>query len=284
MKKQTRKTIGIVLAILIALSVVIPVIAAPAKAANKHICQTYTLTPVENLVMQKKADEFLSDLHDCKASSTMRYEIDLPDTMITKYGRSVLRRMIELTARKRTSFLNGRYAMSQYSLHMYDTPHGCGYIFEPLLSNAQMKRAEDAAQKAVADLKTSSMPEKTKIQTIYNRLEKISSYDTNFAATCNEVSETAYGALIQHKAVCCGASMAFSLMCYYAGIPNVSMEEGYLSARGSNYGSHAWNVYSDGKTKYIIDIVNFHCLEPTVKNCTYKPYMAGDGTYFLEIL
>lgn len=284
MKKQARKTVSIVLAILMALSVVIPVIATPAKAAGTHKCKTYQLTPAEKLIIQKKADEFLSDLQDRKTSANTHYVIDLPDTMIAKYGRSVLRRMIEITARKRTSFLNGRYAQSQFSLHLYDAPHGCGFIFEPLLSDAQMKQTEDAAQKAVTDLKNSSMSEKAKVQTIYNRLEKICSYDNTFATTSNEISETAYGALIRHKAVCCGASMALSLMCYYAGIQNVSMEEGYLYAQNRNYGSHAWNTYFDGKTKYLIDIVNHHCLEQKIKDCTYTNYIAGDGTYFLEVL
>ena len=284
MKKQTRKTVSIVLAILMALSVVIPVVATPAKAAGTHKCKTYQLTPAEKLIIQKKADEFLSDLQDRKTSANTHYVINLPDAMIAKYGRSVLQRMIEVTARKRTSFFNGRYAQSQFNMSLYDAPHGCGFIFNPLLSNAQMKQTEDAAQKAVADLKNSPISEKDKVRTIYNRLEKICSYDTDFTTTCNVLSETAYGALIRHKAVCCGASMAFSLMCYYAGIPNVSMEEGYLCAQNRNYGGHAWNTYFDGKTKYLIDIVNHHCLEQKIKDCTYTNYIAGDGTYFLEVL
>lgn len=291
---RIRKIISALLAVLIAIAVFVPAVAQSTKtvkAAETHKCQTYQLTPAENLIIQKKADEFLAALQSKKNASDPHYVITLPSFMLMKYDRNVLWRMIELTARKRSTFIAGRYAESQFLMYGYDAPNGCGYIFKKLLTDEQMRQTEETAKNLVSDLKNKQIPEKDKVKEIYKRLDNTMSYDEQFCTidangkkNTNTYSETAYGALIKHKAVCCGAAMALKLMCYYAGIKNFSMEEGYLNVNTKNYGSHAWNTYFDGKKTYLIDLVNHHCLEEKIKDCTYTNYIIGNGTYFLETL
>lgn len=54
---------------------------------------------------------------------------------------------------------------------------------------------------------------------------------------------------------------------------------GYLTGPGVDHGGHAWNTYTDGKKTYMIDIVNFHCLEETIKDCDYKPNAINPITF-----
>lgn len=48
---------------------------------------------------------------------------------------------------------------------------------------------------------------------------------------------------------------------------------------GVDHGGHTWNTYTDGKKTYMINIVNFHCLEETIKDCDYEPNAINSTTF-----
>lgn len=78
-------------------------------------------------------------------------------------------------------------------------------------------------------------------------------YENYLAATIPEESYLAYGALIDHVAVCQGYSAAFNLLCRKAGIKSLTLA-GRTS--GVDYNNHAWNmVMLDGEI-YFIDVTS----------------------------
>ena len=78
-------------------------------------------------------------------------------------------------------------------------------------------------------------------------------YENYLATTIPEESYLAYGALIDHVAVCQGYSAAFNLLCRKAGIKSLTLA-GRTS--GVDYNNHAWNmVMLDGEI-YFIDVTS----------------------------
>ena len=264
--------------------VIIPVVAkaTPVQAASSpyHI---YQVTPAEQVILKDRA------LHLQHAILTKQqpYEASFPASMLAKYSKRVLWYMVLHTMYYSVPFVEGIYRASQFTLGSYETATGCGFAFSQHLTDSQMHQTEVNASNLVSDLRNKPMSTTDKIKEVYNRQQKWMSFDTQFAQKdasgnvthINDLSETAYGALVSHKAVCCGAAMAFSLLCYYAGIPDVTMIYGYLTGPGVDHGGHAWNTYTDGKKTYMIDIVNFHCLEETIKDCDYEPNAINSTTF-----
>lgn len=276
-----RRILSAILALFMAMSVAVSAFAGTVK----HTCKTYQLSPADQLVLQKKADEFLDAMQAASSSNEEEkwVTIQVPGYLLRKYDTKVLSPLIVDTAMQQADFINGRYALSQFSLRYFvpSEKNGCGYIFRKLLSAEQMQQTESIAKSMVQDLDQKSMPEKTKIREIYNRLEKSMSYDEDFGKTKNEISETAYGALVRHTAVCCGASMAMSLLCHYAGITNFAMCNGALVVNGQ-YGGHAWNTWTNGNKTYLIDVVNHRCLKESVPGRTYLPNVSGSTYRMIE--
>lgn len=277
-----KKIISLLLAGLMAVAVVIPVIAQSAHAKTYKTVYTYRISPLDELIIQEKADELLSALQKKDDS----YEAFFPAYMIAKYTQRTLWNMVEQTMYQTAPFISGQYRISQFSVKYTETPTSCGYILDKQLTDSQMRQTELVARDMVSDLKNKVIPEKDKLHEIYDRLNNTMVYDDNLeqkdaagnVIKVNELAETAYGALIEHKAVCCGAAMAMSLLCYYAGIKNISMVQGYLNYKG-DFGDHVWNTYFDGKDTYIIDTVNHQFMEERPKDFTYTPNRTDANTF-----
>lgn len=265
-----KKIVSAALTVLLAVAVFVPTIARSAKAASVT-CRTYRVTDAEEQIIKQQAKEYIAAMHCDKE----RYALSLPQSLWNKFDKQTLCGMVEVTAFQEAPFMVGRYFASRFSIKRYFSDNGAGFLFEPLLTDAQVKETENAAKAAVSDLINQPLTDRKKVQGVYDRLAKSCSFDTDFSRTIDERSETAYGALVRHKAVCCGESMAFCLMCHYAGIPNVAMREGYLSQNGKVIGGHAWDTFTENGKTYIIDSVNYQCLKESVKDVTYRLYKNG---------
>lgn len=127
--------------------------------------------------------------------------------------------------------------------------------------DAKMAAADQAAAQAVKKCIKSKMTDKQKAKAIHNYIAKNCVYGGNTADTF-----TAYGALVDHVAVCQGYAAAFNLMAGKCGLQAMTV---CGTAQG---GPHAWTYVKIGKKYRYID-------------CTWDDTdAAGKGyvyTYFL---
>lgn len=83
----------------------------------------------------------------------------------------------------------------------------------------------------------------------HDRIVSLASYDEEAAEdySNNPLAFTAYGALVQHKAVCEGYAKAFQLLLNAAGIE-------CMTVTGDNDGGHMWNMVRLGDEWYHVDL------------------------------
>ena len=89
---------------------------------------------------------------------------------------------------------------------------------------------------------------------INDRLLALCAYDDDAAKQEKVVGneQNAYGALVDHKAVCEGYTRAFQLLCTRAGIPCISVNGVCDDSRSGISGNHIWNaVRLDGDWYYV---------------------------------
>ena len=133
------------------------------------------------------------------------------------------------------------------------------YVFEyiPSTVNAYIRivyndkdkhlKAEAEAERLAGELLNESMSDYEKYFAIHSYLLENCEYDMH--AALNQATETgdafsAYGALVDGKAVCDGISAAFAMICRYAGLPCI-----YVASPEMN---HSWNaVLYKGEVMYI---------------------------------
>ncbi len=130
------------------------------------------------------------------------------------------------------------------------------------------------------------------IKYVHDYLCKTVEYDYSSASKSSsdqtpleQMSNTAYGALINGRAVCGGISFAFELIAQQLGY-----ECGYISGRAKR-DSHAWNMIKVGSNYYCIDVTfddhyekgkdyieyNYFCIKSSEISKTHTP--SGEFTY-----
>lgn len=70
----------------------------------------------------------------------------------------------------------------------------------------------------------------------------------------SENAHTAYGALVEGKAVCEGYAKAFQYLCYQAGLPCMMVTGSSLNPSTGNPESHAWNMVQIDGAYYHVDV------------------------------
>lgn len=118
-----------------------------------------------------------------------------------------------------------------------------------------MKKADKKADKIIKSIIKKTMSTKQKYKAIHDYIVKNCEYDEvyynkiqgNFVTDTFSTTETAYGCLIEKKAICQGYSAAFNLLCEKAGLKSISV----TGTAGSE--SHAWNYVKLGKKYLYVD-------------------------------
>lgn len=128
------------------------------------------------------------------------------------------------------------------------------YMYSESEAQGRIRRLNyeaDEIIKRIGDLKTRS--KQMICLYLHNYLMRTITYDNdaiNEYTTCPD-SYSAYGALINKRAVCQGISLAFKLLCDKTGVPCFVVRGEVVSSNGEKR-PHSWNmVYIDGKYAHI---------------------------------
>lgn len=139
-----------------------------------------------------------------------------------------------------------------YNLLIWKSSDGTfGYRPSTSLTSSQIKskmtQADTKAKAIVSKIIKKGMTRKQKLQTIHDYLVKNCQYDLNVAKTGYDDAYTAYGCLVEKKAVCQGYAGAFNLLAAKAGLCSIAV------AGDAGGDSHAWNYVKNGSTYRYID-------------------------------
>ena len=123
--------------------------------------------------------------------------------------------------------------------------------FSGCMGRSQAKKYEDALQKALEDavweIDKKAGDDKEILQGISEYLQRNVVYDdeelkaVSWGVSKHPMSHTAYGALVNHKAVCDGFSDAYALIAQYFGF-RCMVVDGKSSYRRNARVPHAWNI------------------------------------------
>lgn len=112
----------------------------------------------------------------------------------------------------------------------------------------KIKQANAKANAIIPRIIRDGMTRKQKLRAIHNYLVKNCVYDENARRYGYDDAYTAYGCLIEKKAVCQGYAGVFNLLAAKAGICSIAVPG---EAGG---GSHAWNYVKDESSYRYIDV------------------------------
>lgn len=112
----------------------------------------------------------------------------------------------------------------------------------------KIKQANAKANAIIPRIIRDGMTRKQKLRAIHNYLVKNCVYDENVRRYGYDDAYTAYGCLIEKKAVCQGYAGVFNLLAAKTGICSIAVPG---EAGG---GSHAWNYVKDGSSYRYIDV------------------------------
>lgn len=116
------------------------------------------------------------------------------------------------------------------------------YFFTKEQMSAETEKINAAADELLKGI-TPSMPEFERERLLHDRLAKSITYDLN-----EKYAHTAYGALVNGRAVCDGYTQAFQYLLQRVGI------QSFMVTGAGNGGNHAWNIVRiDGKY-YNVDL------------------------------
>ena len=123
------------------------------------------------------------------------------------------------------------------------------YIYNKQEADAFERKLRSVVRKMHLDGKSDAQKAEAIYRYIINHVE----YDYEaLSAEERQISHTAYGALMNGKAVCQGYSLLYLRMAYEAGL-----EAKYISGTsdyGTGGGGHAWNIVKIGKRYYNVDV------------------------------
>lgn len=136
-----------------------------------------------------------------------------------------------------------------FTLHITTRQSGAAEISVETAQQAHQEEAAVLAQGIARQQTQGLTDERDKLRALHDYLIKNCQYDTEAAADGSKVNGadapfTAYGALVDGKAVCAGYARAFTLLCQGAGLDAI-----YVVDAGMN---HGWNaVRLEGETYFI---------------------------------
>ena len=156
----------------------------------------------------------------------------------------------------------GGYLRGVWSRHSYIIRRAGTDKWQITFTNIQYKttleqeaRCMEKLEEVMDELDVWPLSDYMKYRTIYSYVTEQVNYDydayqdfldSGGSADGHETAYTAYGALVEGKAVCQGYAALFYLMCRYAGLPVVVLTGQAVGSMG--YENHAWNMIQlDGK-------------------------------------
>ncbi len=161
----------------------------------------------------------------------------------------------------------GGYLHGIWSRHSYIVRQGTNNRWQITFKNIEYKTtlAQEAAfmkrlETVMDELDVWPMADYMKYLTIYRYVTEHVNYDydayqeflDNYGSSeGHETAYTAYGALVEGKAVCQGYSALFYAMCRYVGLPVLIVTGQALGDQG--YENHAWNMIQLGGLWYQVD-------------------------------
>ena len=140
---------------------------------------------------------------------------------------------------------------------------------------SQEQMLDGVIKQAVSETGMDAMSEADKVKTIYRFITNYVTYDeaaeaASLAGTPEDIAHTAYGALINGKAVCQGFACLFYAMC-----ENVGIEARIISGtadNGETVGDHAWNKVKIDGTWYCADVTWDTCRKSPI----WKYYLISE--------
>lgn len=114
---------------------------------------------------------------------------------------------------------------------------------------AMMKKADKKANKILKKIIKKSMTKKEKCKAIHDYIATHCEYSAGNANSCR----TAYGCLVEKKAVCQGYTAAFNLLAKKAGIDSIAVTGTATNSSGDTE-EHAWNMVRIGDDIFYIDV------------------------------
>lgn len=133
----------------------------------------------------------------------------------------------------------GRYVYADGTCESFITPE---YFFTKENLPAETEKINAAADELLKGI-TPSMPEFERERLLHDRLAKSITYDLN-----EKYAHTAYGALVNGRAVCDGYTQAFQYLLQRVGI------QSFMVTGTGNGGNHAWNIVRIDGMYYNVDL------------------------------
>lgn len=133
----------------------------------------------------------------------------------------------------------GRYVYADGTCESFITPE---YFFTKENLPAETEKINAAADELLKGI-TPSMPEFERERLLHDRLAKSITYDLN-----EKYAHTAYGALVNGRAVCDGYTQAFQYLLQRVGI------QSFMVTGTGKGGNHAWNIVRIDGMYYNVDL------------------------------
>ncbi len=133
----------------------------------------------------------------------------------------------------------GRYVYADGTCESFITPE---YFFTKENLPAETEKINAAADELLKGI-TPSMPEFERERLLHDRLAKSITYDLN-----EKYAHTAYGALVNGRAVCDGYTQAFQYLLQRVGI------QSFMVTGTGKGGNHAWNIVRIDGRYYNVDL------------------------------
>jgi len=149
------------------------------------------------------------------------------------------------------------------------------------------KQLQAALENAVWEIDKGARDDKEILMGISEFLQRNVKYDQNElisssrGKTKNPMSHNAYGALVNHLAVCDGFSSAYSLIAQYFGI-KCMIVEGKSSFHRSSKVEHAWNIVEYQGSYFHIDATWDTNTYETIKTYSYDYFGLDDDEISLD--
>lgn len=149
------------------------------------------------------------------------------------------------------------------------------------------KQLRDALEDAVWEIDKAARDDKGILMGISEFLQRNVKYDMDELKSLSRrkskspMSHNAYGALVNHRAVCDGFSSAFSLMAQYFGM-KCMIVEGNSSYRSSSRIEHAWNIIEYQGNCFHIDVTWDANTYETLKTYSYEYFGLNDDEIAID--
>ena len=193
-----------------------------------------------------------SQVRDFMASKTPSFTVSIPRSSVS--DPKTAHKYVLAEALKETSKANeGDYI--RYGWKKYDCTYSIStsavtmtFDMQYYTTYQEETAVTNECRRILSSLGTGDMSDYDKIKTIYRYIARNTSYADSIS---DQHVFTAYGALIDHVAVCQGYSQLFYRMMRESGI------DCRIISGTSNNENHAWNIVKLGGIYYLMDVTSF---------------------------